>query len=74
MQVCAILEKIIEIRLNWLGSVIGKDSNSVAHYTMLMSVPGTRRRSRPKKRWTNHVRADMNVAGLTEADLTNFAW
>ena len=71
MQICPINEKIIEARLIWFGRILCKKPDSVVHIALLMRVPGTRPRGRPKKRWIDNVLDDMEAVGLTEADATN---
>jgi hypothetical protein len=63
-----ILEVIEEKRLRWFGHVKRMPGNRLPRKILDWEPEGTRRRERPKERWTDGVRRSMTNRGLTEED------
>jgi len=68
LGVAPITDKIAEARLRWFGHVKRMESDSVAHSALLMPLPGTRPRGKPKQRWTDNIKKDLERAGLSPDD------
>ena len=62
-------EKIREARLQWYGHVKRREAEYVGRRTLEMEVPGRRKRGRPRKRWLDVVREDMESVGVVEEDV-----
>jgi hypothetical protein len=63
-----ILEVIEEKRLRWFGNVKRMPGNRLPLKILEWEPEGTRRRGRPKERWTDGVRRSMTNHALTEED------
>ena len=60
-------------RLRWFGNVAG--SSSCINSITSMTIPSARRRGRPKKTWSECVKADMKMCSLGNIDpLNREAW
>ena len=59
-----ITEKVREARLRWYGLVTRGDGGPVRDI-MDQEIKGNRGRGRPKKRWMDCVKEDLNVKELT---------
>ena len=59
-------EKLWNARLHWYGHVKRKDY--IGKRMMEMAVPGRRQRGRPRRRWMDLVREDMERVGAREGD------
>ena len=57
-------EKIRGARLRWYGHVKRREAEYVGRRTLEMEVPGRRKRGRPRKRWLDVVREDMESVGV----------
>ena len=57
-------EKMIEVRLRWLGHVERKTEEDVVMRTWKMEVGGHRKIGRPKLRWSDVIRKDMKEIGV----------
>ena len=68
IKVTEISKKIQERRLQWYGHVRRREEDYVGKRVMGMEVEGVRGRGRPKRRWMDCVREDMERKGLTEED------
>ena len=66
IKVTEISKKIQERRLQWYGHVRRREEEYVGKRVMGMEVEGVRGRGRPKRRWMECVREDMERKGLTE--------
>ena len=66
-------EKIRGARLRWYGHVKRRrrEAEYVGRKTLEMEVPGRRKRGRPRKRWLDVVREDMESVGVVEEDVVN---
>ena len=54
-------EKAREARLRWLGHVQRRDSGDIGRRMLEMELPGRRPRGRPKRRFIDAVKEDMQV-------------
>ena len=66
--VAPIQEKMREARLRWYGHVSRADANSVAKRVLALSPNGRRPQGRPKKRWMDCIREDMQIVGAQPDD------
>ncbi|KAI5109063.1 hypothetical protein C0J45_0460, partial [Silurus meridionalis] len=62
-------DKVREARLRWFGHVQRRDMNYIGRRMLRMEPPGRRRRERPRRRFMDVVREDMQVVGVKEADV-----
>ncbi|KAI5104704.1 hypothetical protein C0J45_6330, partial [Silurus meridionalis] len=62
-------DKVREARLRWFGHVQRRDMWYISRRMLRMETPGRRERGRPKRRFMNMVREDMQVVGLKEANV-----
>ena len=60
--------KITERRLKWYGHVMRMEEDHVVKRVMTKAIPGKRKRGRPKTRWKDVCKRDMQTVGLTEGD------
>ena len=56
-------DKLRNARLRWDGHVKRREEDYVGKRMLEMAVPGIRKRGRPKRRWTDLVREDMEKVG-----------
>ena len=61
--------KMREGRLRWYGHVIRRDQEYVGRKMMEMELPVKRKRARPKRRFLNVVKEDMEEPGAKETDV-----
>ncbi|KIH47114.1 hypothetical protein ANCDUO_22830 [Ancylostoma duodenale] len=66
--VAPITDKIREARLRWFGHVQRREGGSVAKTALNLDVKGIRTRGRPKTRWLDCVKFDMDEVQLTARD------
>ena len=64
-------EKIRGARLRWYGHVKRREAEYVGRRTLEMEVPGRRKSGRPRKRWLDGVRENMESVGVVEEDVVN---
>ena len=61
--------KMREGRLRWYGHVMKKDQEYVGRKMMEMELPGKRKRGRPKRRFLDVVKEDMEEVSAKETDI-----
>ncbi|KAF7711996.1 hypothetical protein HF521_001007, partial [Silurus meridionalis] len=62
-------DKVREVRLRWFGHVQRRDMGYISRRMLRMEPPGRRKRGRPRRRFMDVVREDMQVVGVKEADV-----
>jgi len=60
-----ILDKIQEKRLLWFEHVVKRGEESCVYRSYKQEFDGNRPRGRPPKRWSDRVRAELNIPLLT---------
>ena len=55
-------------RLGWYEHVKRREEGYIGKRVMEMAIPGKRKRGRPKRRWMDLVRKDMEMVGVKEGD------
>ena len=64
-----------EGRLRWHGHVMRRDQEYVGRRMMEMELPGRRRRGRPRRRFLDMLKEDMEEVGAKETDVEDrMAW
>ena len=53
-------------RLRWFGHAQRRDADDVTRIVMNLAIPGTRRRGRPKKTWTQQLKDAVTAVGVTQ--------
>ena len=61
--------KMREGRLRWYGHIMRRDQEYVERKMMEMELPGKRKRGRPKRRFLDVVKEDMEEVGAKEMDI-----
>ncbi|KAF7700826.1 hypothetical protein HF521_001991 [Silurus meridionalis] len=62
-------DKVRKTRLRWFGHVQRRDMGYISRRMLRMEAPERRKRGRPRRRFMDVVRKDMQVVGLKEADV-----
>ncbi|XP_068208349.1 uncharacterized protein [Palaemon carinicauda] len=70
-KVVEISKKVQEGSLRWNGHLMRRDEDHIGRHTMEMEVQGRRRRGRPRKRWRDCVRVDLQEKGIDDAEAQN---
>ena len=66
MKVGRISDKIKETRLRWYGNVMRRDNEYVGKRMLRLEILGKRKRGRPKRRWMDNIKKDMEEKNLRE--------
>ena len=61
-------DKLRNARQRWYGHVKKREEDYVGKRMMEMVVPGRRKRGRPRRRWMDLVREDIERVGAREKD------
>ena len=61
-------DKLRNARLRWYKHVKRREEDYVGKRRMEMTVPGRRKRGKPRKKWLDLVREDMERVGVREGD------
>ena len=61
-------DKLRNTRLRWYGHVKKREEDYVGKKMKEMAVPGRRKREKPRRRWMDLVREDMERVGAREGD------
>ncbi|KAE8657603.1 hypothetical protein F3Y22_tig00116989pilonHSYRG00686 [Hibiscus syriacus] len=69
LGVVPVSEKLREGRLRWFGHVLRRQSSDAVRRVESITVDGARRRGRPRRKWEDCLRSDLNDLALTE-DMT----
>ena len=56
--------KARERRLQWFGHVYRAPDDAIAKLGMKIETPGTRPKGRPRLRWTDTLRCDIDAVGI----------
>ena len=68
LGVSCIQEKVREMRLRWYGHMQRMEENKEVRAVGDMRVPGKRPMGRPRGRWVDGVRRDMQALQITPED------
>jgi len=68
LKVEKITDRVRRSRLRWFGHVERRDENYVGRRTMNMAIPGKRKRGRPRKRWRDNIKEDLEAIGAKRED------
>ena len=60
-----IADKVRETRLRWYGHIMRRDKGEPVRDILELDIKGNRGRGRPKKRWIDCVKEDLNEKELT---------
>ena len=61
-------DKLWNARLRWYGYVKRREEDYVGKRMIEIAVPGRRKRERPRKRWMDLMREDMERVGARKGD------
>ena len=67
-KIAKLVDKLQNARLRWYEHVKRREEDYVRKRMMEMAVPGRRKRGRPRRRWMDLVRKDMERVGTREGD------
>ena len=66
LKVGELSAKMQERRLNWFGHIPRKEDEYIGRQVMAMEIEGHRGRGRPKFRWNDRIKQDLESKGLRE--------
>lgn len=67
MKVSPVQNKMLERRLRWYGQ-LRREENLVTKIVTRVDIAGERPRRRPKMRWINAIKGDLNEFGILAED------
>jgi hypothetical protein len=65
LKVAPVFEKMRSNRVAWYGHVMRRDESHITKTVMTMNVDGHPSRGRPRKRWMDCVKDDMEIKGVS---------
>ena len=68
VKIAKLGDKLWNARLHWYGHVKRREESYMGKRMMDMAVPGRRKRGRPRRRWMDLVREDIERVGARERD------
>ena len=68
VKIAKLGDKLRNVRLRWYGHVKRREEDYLGKRMMEMAVPGRRKRGRPRRRWMDLVREDMERVGARGGD------
>ena len=68
MKIAKLGDKLRIARLSWYGHVKRREEGFVGKRTMEMAVPGRRKKGRPRRRWMDMAREDMEKVEAKEGE------
>ena len=68
LKVENIILKAGQTKLYWYANILWMDDGNKVKHTMKMEVRGNQAKGRPRMRWMDNIRHDMNMCGLEEGD------
>ena len=71
VKIAKLGDKLWNSRLCWYGHIKRREEDYVGKRMMEMAVPGKRKRGRPRRRWMDSVREDMERVGGRKGDEVN---
>ena len=67
-KIAKLEDKLWNARPRWYGHVKRKEESYVGKRMMEMAVPGRRKRGRPRRKWMDLAREDMEMVSAKEGD------
>ena len=67
-KIAKLEDKLRNARLRWYGHVKSREEGYVGKKMMKMVVPGRKKRGRPRRRWMDLAREDIEMIGAMEGD------
>ena len=68
VKIAKLGDKLQNARLRWYGHVKRREKDSVGKRMLEIAVLGRRKRGRPRRKWMDLVRKDMEMVGAREGD------
>ncbi|XP_063615872.1 uncharacterized protein LOC134789074 [Penaeus indicus] len=67
-----IVEKVQEARIRLFGHVLRREDEDPCRMAWNLSVEGDRGRGRPRQRWSDNIKKDLEEKGLSEGDAVDW--
>ena len=71
VKIAKLGDKLRNARLHWYGHVKRREEGYIGKTMMEMAAPGKRKRERPRRRWMDLAREDMERVGAKKGDEVN---